>query len=158
VPVRTTAQALLEVVTEATAELVLMTYSATPHQDVRAALTSAVSRGVTVTVVVETLQGAGSALSGAEPGVAFSGIPGVQLWHWPVTHRAEHGSKMHAKLAVADRRVLFVSSANLTQAGVVKNIEAGVLIRGGTAPLRVAEHIAELRATGVFEPLGQGSY
>ena len=37
---------------------------------------------------------------------------------------------MHAKLAVADRRVLGVTSANLTQSGVAKNIEAGLLIRG----------------------------
>lgn len=60
---------------------------------------------------------------------------------------------MHAKLVVADRRVLLVSSANLTQSGVSHNIEAGLLVRGGTAPVRAAEHIAELRATGVLERL-----
>jgi phosphatidylserine/phosphatidylglycerophosphate/cardiolipin synthase-like enzyme len=43
---------------------------------------------------------------------------------------------MHAKIAVADRRVLLVTSANLTQSGVAKNIEAGLLIRG--APPRSA--------------------
>jgi phosphatidylserine/phosphatidylglycerophosphate/cardiolipin synthase-like enzyme len=43
------------------------------------------------------------------------------------------GAKMHAKLAVADRRVLLITSANLTRSGVTKNIEAGLLIRGGTA-------------------------
>ena len=47
---------------------------------------------------------------------------------------------MHAKLAVADRRVLFVTSANLTQSGVGKNIEA--------APARAAEHVDALRASG----------
>ena len=52
------------------------------------------------------------------------------------------------KLAVADRHVLFVSSANLTQLGVAKNIEAGLLVRGGPAPVRAAEHIDALRATG----------
>jgi len=55
---------------------------------------------------------------------------------------------MHAKLAVADRRVLFVSSANLTQSGVTKNIEAGLLVCGGPAPERAAEHIDALRASG----------
>lgn len=158
VPVRATAQALLEVVAEAAHELVLMTYSATPHEGIRAALTSAVARGVSVTVVIETLRGAGSALSGSEPAVAFAGIPGVQLWHWPVGKRSENGSKMHAKLAVADQRVLLVSSANLTQSGVTKNIEAGLLVHGGTAPQRAAEHIAELKAKGVLEQLRQGGY
>jgi phosphatidylserine/phosphatidylglycerophosphate/cardiolipin synthase-like enzyme len=37
---------------------------------------------------------------------------------------------MHAKVAVADRRVLLVSSANLTVSGIDENIEAGVLVRG----------------------------
>ncbi|MGH3916784.1 MAG: phospholipase D-like domain-containing protein [Pseudonocardiaceae bacterium] len=56
---------------------------------------------------------------------------------------------MHAKLAVADRAVLFVSSANLTSAGVNTNLEAGLLVRGGTAPMRAAEHICQLQARGV---------
>jgi phosphatidylserine/phosphatidylglycerophosphate/cardiolipin synthase-like enzyme len=60
---------------------------------------------------------------------------------------------MHAKLAVADRRILFVTSANLTQTGVGKNIEAGLLVRGGTAPLRTAEHIDALRAAGALSRL-----
>ncbi|MCP9966609.1 phospholipase D-like domain-containing protein [Actinomadura madurae] len=60
---------------------------------------------------------------------------------------------MHAKIAVADRRELFVSSANLTQSGVNSNIEAGLLIRGGTAPERAAEHFDALRAAGILERL-----
>lgn len=157
VPVRATAQALVEVIAEASNELVLMTYSAKPHEDIRVALAGAVSRGVTVTVVVETLQGAGSALAGSEPAAAFAAMSGVQLWHWPVTQRTETGSKMHAKLAVADQRVLLVSSANLTQSGVAKNIEAGLLVRGGHAPRRVAEHLAELKAAGVLDRLSVSS-
>lgn len=63
VPVRATAQALVDVVNEASGELLLMTYSAKPHQALRTALFAAVARGVDIVVVVETLQGAGSALS-----------------------------------------------------------------------------------------------
>lgn len=63
---------------------------------------------------------------------------------------------MHAKLAVADRRVLLVSSANLTQSGVGRNIEAGLLVHGGTAPQRAAEHFAELTAQGVLVRLWPG--
>ena len=55
---------------------------------------------------------------------------------------------MHAKLAVADRRVLLVTSANLTQSGVSKNIEVGLLVRGGSAPVRAAEHVDALRQSG----------
>ncbi len=172
VPIRATAHVLVELVEESAHEVVLMTYSAKPYRPLLDALAAAVARGVTVTVVVETLQGAGSALGGAEPAAAFAPVAGIELWHWPVGRRhaavagtagmagqegaagaVGGGAKMHAKLAVADRRVLFVSSANLTQAGVARNIEAGVLVRGGTAPLRAAEHIAELRAKGMLERL-----
>ncbi|MEU4473526.1 DISARM system phospholipase D-like protein DrmC [Micromonospora sp. NPDC023888] len=159
VPVRATAQVLVDLVAEANAELLLMTYSAKPYPPLLAALTAAVGRGVAVTVVVETLAGARGALNGAEPAAAFANLPGVQVWHWPVERRAEDSAKMHAKIAVADRRVLLVSSANLTQSGVNRNIEAGLLVRGGTAPQRAGEHIAELQARGVLVRLptsGQG--
>lgn len=92
--------------------------------------------------------GAGSALADDEPYRAFTGIDGIELWHWPTDRRAEPGAKMHAKLATADRRILLITSANLTQSGVRKNIEAGLLIRGGAAPVRTAEHVDALRANG----------
>ena len=153
VPVRASAVVLADVVREARRELLLMTYSAQPYQPLSDALGAAVSRGVAVSVVVETLQGAGSALSGDEPYRAFAGVPGIELWHWPTSQRTEPGAKMHAKLAVADRRVLLVTSANLTQSGVAKNIEAGLLIRGGTAPVRAAEHVDALRSSGTLTRL-----
>lgn len=148
VPVRATAAVLANVIGEARSELLLMTYSARPQPAIVSALRAAIARAVTVRVVVETLQGAGSALSGDEPYTAFTGIPGIELWHWPSAKRAGPGGKMHAKLAVADRRILLVTSANLTQSGTDRNIEAGLLVRGGTAPQRVAEHIDALRVSG----------
>jgi phosphatidylserine/phosphatidylglycerophosphate/cardiolipin synthase-like enzyme len=148
VPVRATAAVLADIVREARHQLLLMTYSAKPHQPLIESLCAAIARGVTVSVVVETLQGAGSALSGEEPYRAFTGIDGIELWHWPTSRRTEPGAKMHAKLAVADRRVLLITSANLTQSGVGKNIEAGLLIRGGPTPQRVAEHVEALHASG----------
>ncbi|HEX5493429.1 MAG TPA: DISARM system phospholipase D-like protein DrmC [Mycobacteriales bacterium] len=157
VPVRATAQVLTDLVAGAVGELLLMTYSARPYPPLLAALSAAVARGVAVDVVVETLAGAGSALAGTEPAAAFAEVPGLALWHWPAGRRDRPGAKMHAKLAVADRRVLLVSSANLTASGVDRNIESGVLIRGGSAPRRAAEHVAELRAAGVLARLYSGS-
>lgn len=153
VPVRSTAGALVDLINEATRELILMTYSARPHAGLRRALIEAINREVSVTVIVETLEGAGGALGGVEPASAFSAIPGVDLWHWPVGRRAAKSSKMHAKLAVADRRGLLTSSANLTQSGVDRNIEAGLLVRGGSVPERVAEHLTELKASGTLQHL-----
>ncbi|WP_026400772.1 DISARM system phospholipase D-like protein DrmC [Actinomadura rifamycini] len=150
VPVRATAQVLAQVVGRARHELLLMTYSARRYAPLRAALASAVARNVRVRVVVETLQGAGSAISGAEPAAAFHGL-GVELWHWPVDRRPDDTGRLHAKIAVADRRELLVSSANLTQSGVHDNIEAGLLVRGGTAPVRAAEHVDALCSAGTLQ-------
>jgi cardiolipin synthase len=41
---------------------------------------------------------------------------------------------MHVKAAAADSRVAFLSGANLTEAALERNMELGVLIRGGHLP------------------------
>ncbi|MFJ2826406.1 DISARM system phospholipase D-like protein DrmC [Streptomyces sp. NPDC087263] len=151
VPVRTTSRVLLQLVEAARHELLLMTYSATRYAPLTHALEAAAGRGVSIDVVVETLQGAGSALSGTEPASAFLDVPGLSVWHWPPNSRAEPGAKTHAKLALADRRTLFTTSANFTQSGVDRNIEAGVLITGGSVPARTSEHIQELQRMGVLQ-------
>ena len=64
---------------------------------------------------------------------------------------------MHAKIAVADRMVLLVSSANLTSAGIDKNIEAGILVHGGTAPVRVGvRRVLEQDPALARVPAGRG--
>ncbi|MFG3281076.1 DISARM system phospholipase D-like protein DrmC [Streptomyces sp. NPDC048111] len=153
VPVRATAQVLVEVVASARIELLAMTYSARAYPPLAAALRAAVARGVEVHIVVETHRGAGGLLSGPEPAAAFAGIAGVRLWHWDPAARESPRARQHAKLAVADRRTLFLGSANLTQSGVQKNLEAGVLIRGGSAPERAADHIRELQRRHILKPL-----
>lgn len=156
VPVRATSQVVQDVIAGARHELLLMTYSAKPYESVLAALKAAVARGVKTSVVVETLLGAGGAISGAEPASAFASVAGLELWHWPVTARMEAGAKMHAKLVVADRSTLFSTSANLTASGVGKNIEAGLLVHGGEEPRRAAEHVAALQSGGILQRLYPG--
>jgi phosphatidylserine/phosphatidylglycerophosphate/cardiolipin synthase-like enzyme len=147
VPVRATAQVLTDLVNDARTELILTTYSARPYQPLLDALQAAAHRGTRIWIVVETLHGAGSALQGDQPADAFINLTGVQLWTWTVERRPA-GAKMHAKIAVADRTTLLVSSANLTTSGIGSNIEAGLVIRGGTTPRRAAEHLQALRDDG----------
>ncbi|WP_340556952.1 DISARM system phospholipase D-like protein DrmC [Streptomyces sp. GSL17-111] len=153
VPVRATAHVLLEVIGEAKSELLAMTYAARPYAALTTALAAAVGRGVEAHVVVETLDGAAGLLHGPEPATAFTSVSGLRLWHWAPQARSQPGARQHAKLAVADRRVLFLGSANLTEAGARRNLEAGALIRGGTAPIRAAEHITALQRMGALKRL-----
>lgn len=153
VPVRATAQVLVDVIDEARDELLAMTYAARPYPALTLALTAAAGRGVRIHVVVETLTGARGLLKGREPAEAFASVPGVSLWHWARDPDGHPHSRQHAKLAVADRRALFLGSANLTESAAHRNIEAGVLVSGGEAPRRAAEHIVELQRLGVLRPL-----
>jgi phosphatidylserine/phosphatidylglycerophosphate/cardiolipin synthase-like enzyme len=63
--------------------------------------------------------------------------------------RGRHGS-LHAKCALADRRRLFVSSANLTAHALALNMELGVIVEGGRLPGEVAEHFEALMRHGVL--------
>lgn len=152
VPVRATAQVLVGVIKEARDELLAMTYAARPYPALTQALTEAAARGVKIHVVVETLAGARGLLSGREPAEAFASVPGLRLWHWARDPTGHAHSRQHAKLAVADRRKLFLGSANLTESAARRNIEAGVLVTGGEAPRRAAEHIVELQRLGTLKP------
>ncbi|GAA2109457.1 DISARM system phospholipase D-like protein DrmC [Streptomyces synnematoformans] len=153
VPARAAAQVLIQVVREAHAELLAMTYSARAYRPLVDALRDAVARGVDIHVVVETLAGARGLLSGGEPAEAFTAISRVKLWHWPMDQRRHRHSLQHAKLAVADGALLWLGSANLTESGVRRNLEAGLLVRGGSAPQRAAEHVRDLQRRGVLQRL-----
>lgn len=156
VPSRSTEAVVLEVIEAAEEQLLLVTYAAFPHQPLLAALRTALKRNVRVVVLVETRAGAGSLLS-VEPAHAFAGVGALKLLEWPVSRRprasGQMRARMHAKVAVADRRLAFVTSANLTGSGITQNLECGLLVRGGRAPGRLADHIAALVSAGVFKPL-----
>ena len=78
----------------------------------------------------------------------------VAVYVWPLAHRplddkGRHGS-LHAKCAVADDAVLFVSSANLTAYALSLNMELGVLITGGDAPAQVEAHFGQMIESGIL--------
>jgi phosphatidylserine/phosphatidylglycerophosphate/cardiolipin synthase-like enzyme len=77
-------------------------------------------------------------------------LSNASLWHWSPQRRLrdEHGRAglMHAKAAVTDSCVAFLSSANLSEAALERNMELGVLIRGGHLPTVVASAATEHRS------------
>ena len=58
---------------------------------------------------------------------------------------------MHVKAAVADSRVAFLTSANLTEAALERNMELGVLIRGGHLPAAIDRLIDALLELGELQ-------
>lgn len=73
----------------------------------------------------------------------------VEVCCWPFDH-GPAGACLHAKTAVADGELAFVTSANLTGHALDQNLEVGVLIRGGSAPRRLMQHFHALIARGTL--------
>ena len=59
-----------------------------------------------------------------------------------------HAGLMHAKAAVGDSRIAFLTSANLTEAALDRNMELGVLLRGGHVPIAIDRLIDALVDSG----------
>lgn len=57
---------------------------------------------------------------------------------------AEKRACLHAKCVVVDRRAVFVSSANFTEAAQERNIEVGLLIRSPALAEGIVRHFEML--------------
>ncbi len=63
------------------------------------------------------------------------------------------GGVLHAKAVVADDEAVFVSSANLTEAALDRNIELGVLIRDRAFALTIGSYFRNLIDRDLLKPL-----
>ena len=63
------------------------------------------------------------------------------------------GGVLHAKAVVADEEVVFVTSANLTEAALERNIELGLLVRDPALAASVVCHFQGLIERGLLSPL-----
>jgi phosphatidylserine/phosphatidylglycerophosphate/cardiolipin synthase-like enzyme len=149
IALRRTDQALLQVIDAATQDLLVVSFAVTAVPTIVQALHNAVARRVRVAICLESPEDSLGRLrgSGAAQEVFYS-LPGVQVYAWPLNMRprASDGrpGALHAKFAVADGHLLFVSSANLTPYAMTLNMELGVLVEGGSVPTRLAQHWLEL--------------
>lgn len=149
VPVRFTREVLLEVIGGATSSLIIVSYAAYNVPDVVGALSEAAARGVDVRLVLESSIGSKGRLS-RDAAAAFRGLEKrVRVYEWAAERRVSQGGlegAMHAKAAIADEQVAFVTSANLTGSAIEANMELGLLVRGGAVPRRLARHFHALMA------------
>jgi phosphatidylserine/phosphatidylglycerophosphate/cardiolipin synthase-like enzyme len=138
---RLTVAVLADLISEAQSEILLVSYAIFPDADVRAALSAAAANGVRVTTLFERQVDNPHYESHVDP---FPGLEARRLC-WPADMRPP-GASMHAKILVIDRHTALVGSANLTGFGLEKNLECGLLVRGGPIPREIADHILGLTA------------
>lgn len=80
------------------------------------------------------------------------GPPRPDLYFDPETVAPGALTSLHAKCLVVDRRFALVSSANFTERGLTRNLEAGVLIEDTTFARRLSEQWLALVDSGQMKP------
>lgn len=141
---RKTEQALLQVIDAAQSRLFITSFVAYDVASIMSALRKAVDRGVEVSMLLESSDKHGGGVSIDAIGQMRAALPAARIYFWGDKGDSFAGGKVHAKVAVCDESICFISSANLTGHAMEKNMEAGVLIRGGSLPIKLQNHLEAL--------------
>jgi len=146
---RNTKQALLEVIDAAQQTLLVVSFAVYNIPTIQAALVRAASRGVQIRICVESTGNIqGKVAYDALRALGHTVAANAHVYVWPLEKRPQdeqgHYGALHAKCAVADGTLLFLSSANLTDYAFTLNMELGILIHGGPLPRTVQSQFARL--------------
>lgn len=150
VATRRTEQVLLDLIRHAQADVFLVSFVAYDVSSVVDALNCATARGVAVQLLLETSTSHGGSLSVDPISTMRSRVPSAALFVWTDRPEPFTDGRVHAKVAVADSRTAFLTSANLTGHALEKNMEAGILISGGQIPHRLRAHLQALVDTNII--------
>lgn len=144
VPVRHTEQVLCEVIRSAERRLFIMSFVAYEVESIKAELLLASERGVRIDVLMEQSESEGGRSSAKSLQVMRQAVPSANLYYRVGKDGSRPQGVVHGKCAVADGTTAFITSANLTTAAMERNMEVGVLIRGGRLPDELHSHLEAL--------------
>lgn len=154
VPVRHTEQVLCEVIEAAKRRLFLVSFVAYEVDVIIRALRGAIARQVQINVLLESSYKHGGQVTYDSVKAMKSTLPSIDVYVWSSNRKSfpEHlAGAVHAKCAVADGERAFITSANLTCAAMERNMELGVLVKGGKLPFELHRHLDALISTKVIE-------
>jgi len=147
VAARRTEQALLQVINAASSELFVISFVAYDVSSIVKALNAASNRGVVISMLLESSQGHGGSINIDVIGKMRDLVPTAYLYAWQDKDDEFFDGRVHAKVAVADGNMCFITSANLTGYAMERNMEAGVLFTGGQIPPLLHKHLTALVLT-----------
>ena len=155
IPLRRTDQVLLEVIQSAHKSLLIVSFAVYRIPAVAQALVQAADRGVRVWMCLEPGEASGGHVSvGGTEAMGQDVLSRVAVYTWPPEARPldplGRSGSLHAKCAVADDDLLFITSANLTEFALSLNMELGILVRGGELPGKVRLHFERLIGAGAL--------
>jgi cardiolipin synthase A/B len=147
---RRTDQALLQVIDAARSRLFVTSFVAYKVPSIVRSLDGAMGRGVRLSMLLEPSESEGGGISFDVIGKMKAELPKARILTWTNKEPKFAGGSVHAKIAVADETICFVSSANLTGHAMERNMEAGILIRGGTIPRDLQRHLEALETANII--------
>ena len=153
VSARRTEQALLQVIGAANQNLFVTSFVAYDVSTIVKALNDASARGVSISMLLESSQDHGGSISFDVIGKMRILVPSAKLYAWRERSAPFADGRVHAKVAVADDDLCFITSANLTGHAMEQNMEAGVLLSGGQIPRLLHDHLQALVDTKTVSPV-----
>jgi len=155
VPIRHSEQVLCEVIDAAVQNLFVVSYVVYEVEAISKALTNAARRSVKIDVLLERSTDDGGKVTVDSIKKIQKTIPSANIYIWDGLRGSSCSSSylgsVHAKCAVADSSIAFITSANLSPAAMERNMELGVLVRGGHLPAELHQHLISLITTKTIE-------
>ncbi len=156
IPVRQTRQVLSQLISSAQKELLIVSFVVFKIPEILELLKKTLQRGVSVTCAFESPKESGGKIT-------FQGFDSfddailkqIKILVWdkdmrPVSAEGKTGT-LHAKVAIADRKISFISSANLTVNAMTINMELGVLFYEQDKAKEIVEHFEQLFNEGILK-------
>jgi len=154
IPIRRTDQVLLELIESAREHLFIVSFVFLGASRLIEAMNRAAARGVRLKILLESSVEHGGTVKGDCLAAMHRAVPDAILYVWRADKKSScagsASASVHAKCAVADGELAFITSANLTSAALERNMELGVLIRGGSQPRRLQSHLQALVQTDII--------
>jgi cardiolipin synthase len=142
IPVRRSEQVVLDLINTAESHIFIISFVLINIPEIESALRTAALKGVKVSLLLESEDKNGTNDFRKSCVRIKSAIPQLELYIWPRENRQtmEGGfARVHAKCVIADSNRIFITSANLTSTALDKNIEMGILTRGGNLPVQASD-------------------
>jgi cardiolipin synthase len=149
VSARRTEQALLQVINTARTTLFVTSFVAYDVSSIVKALNEVSTRGVHISMLLESSSEHGGNIAIDIIGKMKGLVPSAHIYAWTKKVEPFLEGCVHAKVAVADGNICFITSANLTGFAMERNMEAGILISGGEIPRLLSDHLYSLIDTNV---------
>ncbi|GHV83687.1 hypothetical protein AGMMS50212_10270 [Spirochaetia bacterium] len=155
IPIRHTEQVLCEIINSAKGKLFIVSFVAYKVNSIIESIRNAIGRNVTINILLELSKEHGGRVDSQDSVALMKKLfPTANIFTWASDQKSgaeSITSAVHAKCAVADGNIAFITSANLTTAAMDRNMELGVLVKGGYLPEKLHQHLESLVLANIIK-------